>query len=131
MRLRGHPVRGRLAVLPALGLLLVACGSGSSCATTPVPASCPDLLLRGHAYVAWHEIPRPAFLQEVGDATYPACNLSDQCGGDPFGGHESTDVWRLEGVPRGQAVIGYLENTSDTYVVYVRRGVDPSSLPTP
>jgi hypothetical protein len=129
MRWRGHHRWDRLAVVPAAGLLLVACGSGSSCATSPVLASCPDLMLRGHAYVAWHQIPRPSYLQEVGDATYPACNLSDQCGGDPFGGHESTDVWKLEGVPRGRAVIGYLENTSDTYVVYVRRGVDTSTLP--
>ena len=132
MRRHGGARWDRVAVLPAAGLLLVACGgSSSSCATTPVPASCPDLLLLGHPYVAWHEIPRPAFLQEVGDATYPACNLSDQCGGDAFGGHESTDVWKLKGVPRGQAVVGYLENTSDTYVVYVRKGIDPSTLPQP
>jgi hypothetical protein len=109
--------------------LVASCGSGSSCATSPVPASCPDLMLRGHPYAAWHQIPRPSYLQEIGDATYPACNLSDQCGGDPFLGHMSTDVWRLGHVPRARAVIGYLEGTSDTYVVYVRQGVDPATLP--
>jgi hypothetical protein len=118
-----------VAGLSAVGLLLAACGSDSSCATSAVPESCPDLVLHGQPYVAWHRIPRPPVLQEVGDATYPACNLSDQCGGDPYEGHQSTDVWKIDGVPASRAVIGYLENTSDTYVVYIRRGVDPSSLP--
>jgi len=131
MRRRREVRWDRVAVLPATGLLLVACGTGSSCATSPVPASCPDLVLQGHPYVAWHQIRRPSFFQEVGDATYPACNLSDQCGGDPFDGHASTDVWKLPGVPPRRGVIGFLENTTDTYVVYVRRGVDPSSLSRP
>jgi hypothetical protein len=130
MRLRGHPVRDRLCVLPALGLLLVACGSGSSCATSPVPASCPDLLIGGKPYVVWREIPPPGALQEVSDGTYPACNLSDQCGGDPLEGDGATDVWKLDGVPQARAVIGFLEN-SRTYAVYVRRGVDTSTLPQP
>jgi hypothetical protein len=130
MWLRGHPVRVRIAVLPALGLLLVACGSGSSCATSPVPASCPDLLVRGKPYVVWREIPPPGALQEVANATYPACNLSDQCGGDPLLGDGATDVWKYHGVPRARAVIGFLEN-SHTYAVYVRRGVDTSTLPQP
>ncbi len=130
MELRAHPGWDRFAVLPALGLLLVACGSGSSCATSPVPASCPDLLVRGKPYVVWREIPPPSALQEVADATYPACNLSDQCGGDPLQGDGSTDVWRYDGVPRARAVIGFLEG-SRTYAVYVRRGVDTSTLPRP
>jgi len=130
MRLRGHPAWDRVAVLPALGLLLVACGSGSSCATSPVPASCPDLLVRGKPYVVWRAIPPPHALQEVADATYPACNLSDQCGGDPLDGDGATDVWRYDGVPRARAVIGFLEN-SRIYAVYVRRGVDASTLPQP
>jgi hypothetical protein len=128
MGLRGHPGLDRLAVLPALGLLLVACGSGSSCATSPVPASCPDLLISGKPYVVWRTIPAPSALQEVADATYPACNLSDQCGGDPLLGDGSTDVWKYDGVPPARAVIGFVEN-SRTYAVYVRRGVDPSTLP--
>jgi hypothetical protein len=118
-----------MALVAVVGLICGACGSGGSCATSPVPATCPDLLLDGHPYVAWRQIPRPESFQEVGDATYPACNLSDQCGGDPFQGHASTDVWKIDGVGRGRAVLGYLENTTDTYVVYVRRGVDTSTLP--
>jgi hypothetical protein len=130
MRRRGRYGRS-LACLSAVALLLTACGAGDSCVTSPVPASCPDLVLHGRPYVAWHKVPRPAALQEVGDATYPACNLADQCGGDPYEGHQSTDVWKIDGVRPSRAVLGYLENTSDTYVVYVRRGVDPSSLPRP
>ena len=108
-------------------LLLTACGAGSSSCPQP-SASCADLLLRGHGYVAWRTLTPPAgapgSLQEVGDATYPACNVCD----DPFGGHRSTDVWHLPGAASGTAVLGYREGTSDVFVVYVRRGVDPASL---
>lgn len=117
-------------MLPILCLMLVACGSGSSCATSPVPASCPDLLVGRQAYVVWREIPAPHRLQEVADATYPACNLADQCGGDPLDGHGATDVWKYDGVPQSRAVIGFLQN-SRTYAVYVRRGVDTSTVPQP
>lgn len=110
-----------------LGLLLVSsCGSDRSCPDPP--SSCPDLQLGGHAYVAWHTITPPAgapgALQEVGDATYPACNVCN----DPLGGHQSTDVWNLPGAGRAAAVLGYREGTSDVFVIYVRRGVDPASL---
>ena len=131
MRRHGGARWDRVAVLPAAGLLLVACGgSSSSCATTPVPASCPDLLLRGHPYVAWHQIPRPAFLQEVGDATYPACNLSDQCGGDPFGGPRVDG--RVEA--QGRAAGAGRRRVSREHLRHVRRvrtqgdrPVDPAS----
>ena len=130
MRVRRPRRWDRLAVLPAVGLVLASCGSGGSCTTTPVPATCPDLLVRGKPYVVWQEVTRPSALQEVANATYPACNLSDQCGGDPLEGDGATDVWRYDGVPRWRAVIGLLEGT-DTYAVYVRRGVDTSTLPQP
>ena len=108
-------------------LLLAACGSGSS-SCPPPSASCADLLLRGHGYVAWRTLTPPAgapgSLQEVGDATYPACNVCD----DPANGNASTDVWHLPGAARGTAVLGYREGTSDVFVVYVRQGVDPASL---
>ena len=108
-------------------LLLTACGSGSS-SCPPPSASCADLLLRGHGYVAWRTLTPPAgapgTLQEVGDATYPACNVCD----DPFHGNRSTDVWHLPGAALGSAVLGYREGTSDVFVVYVRQGVDPASL---
>jgi hypothetical protein len=108
-------------------LLLAACGSGSS-SCPPPSASCADLLLRGHGYVAYRILNPPAggpsVLQEVGDATYPACNVCD----DPFHGSQSTDVWHLPGARRDQAVLGYRQGTTDVFVVYVRQGVDPASL---
>ena len=116
MQLSGHAVRERFAVVPLLGLVLAACGSGSSCATSPVPASCPDLVVQGQPYVVWREIPAPHRFQEVSDGTYPACNVSDRCGGDPLDGHGSTDVWKYDGVAPARAVIGLLEN-SDSYAV--------------
>jgi hypothetical protein len=81
--------------------------------------------------VLLHEVTKPGLLQEVGDATYPACNLSDRCGGDPLGGLGATDVWRVGDLPRGKTVLGLVQGTTDHYAVYVRQGVDPSSLPLP
>jgi len=108
-------------------LLLVSCGSeASSC---PAPTStCADLVLSGHGYVATRTVTPPAgapgSLQEVGDATYPACNVCD----DPLQGQASTDVWHLPGAALGTAVLGYREGTTHVFVVYVRQGVDPASL---
>jgi hypothetical protein len=125
-------VLGRVLLCAVAFALVTSCGSGSSCATSPVPASCPDLLLEGHRYVVLHEVTKPdPPLQEVGDGTYPACNLSDRCGGDPLDGLSSTDVWRVGDLPSGKAVLGLVQGTTDHYAVYVRRGVDPSSLPLP
>ncbi len=108
-------------------LLLAACGSGSS-SCPPPSASCADLLLSGHGYRAYRTITPPpggpGALQEVGDATYPACNVCD----DPFNGTSSTDVWHLPGVGLGTAVLGYREGTTGVFVVYVRQGVDPTTL---
>jgi hypothetical protein len=70
---------------------------------------------------------RPAILQEINDASYPACNHADQCGGDQLSGLGATDVWRLDGVSPATAVLGLREDT-DTYVIFVRRGTDPKSL---
>jgi hypothetical protein len=124
-------VLGRVVLCVVALALVASCGSGSSCATSPVPASCPDLLLHGQGYVLLHEVTKPGLLQEVGDATYPACNLSDRCGGDPLGGLGATDVWRVGDLPRGKTVLGLVQGTTDHYAVYVRQGVDPSSLPRP
>jgi hypothetical protein len=122
-----HEVGPRLAAALGGTLLLAACGSGASCVTHPVAASCPDLLVEGRAYDEWRSVTPPATLQEISDATYPACNHSDRCGGDPLDGLGSTDVWRLEGVPPARAVLALREGT-DTYVVFVRRGTDPRTL---
>ena len=121
-------------VLGGLGLLtLVSCSSQDSGEASadcpPPPASCADLTLQGHGYVAVRTLTPPAgapgTLQEVGDAKYPACNVCH----DPFHGQQSTDVWHLPGAHRRTAVLGYREGTSDVFVVYVRQGVDPASVP--
>jgi hypothetical protein len=114
--------------LAGLGLLaLVSCGGHDAAGSSPA-ARCPDLHLNGHDYVAYRTLTPPAgapgSLQEVGDATYPACNVSD----DPFHGHQSTDVWHLPGAGLDTAVLGFRQGTTDVFVVYVRQGIDPASL---
>ncbi len=112
----------------AAGLLVASCSSGAPCrAAASASGSCPDLSVNGHLYVEWRAIKRPAILAEVGDATYPACNAASSCGKDEFGGLGATDVWKYRRVPRGRAVIGLREGTQ-TYVVFVRRGLDPATL---
>jgi hypothetical protein len=108
-------------------LLLSACSSGPRCVTHPVPASCPDLLVGTRAYDEWRAVVRPAQLQEIGDARYPACNHADRCGGDPLDGLGASDVWRLDGVDPARAVLALREG-SGTYAVFVRRGTDPRTL---
>ena len=49
----------------------------------------------------------------------------------PNGARVDEYYWLRDDTRTDKAVLGYLENTTDTYVVYVRRGVDPSSLPQP
>lgn len=89
---------------------------------------CHDLALHGTFYDEWHALKRPRILQEVGNLTYPACNLADLCGGDPMEGNGATDVWRYHHRPWRDVVIGLREGTHDVYVVYVRVGVDPATL---
>jgi hypothetical protein len=117
---------GRGLALPLALLLLGSCGNDRSCPDPP--ASCDNLVVAGHGYVVWRTVTpppgAPGNIQEVGNATYPACNLCD----DPFGGNRATDVWHLPGARRGQAVLGIREGSSEVFVIYVRRGVDPQSL---
>jgi hypothetical protein len=108
-------------------LILVSCSSGSTCHRASVPAGCPDLRIGKAAYDEWRPILRPAALQEIGDADYPACNHADQCGGDSLSGLGATDVWRLDGVAPARAVIAVREGT-ETYEIFVRRGTDPRSV---
>jgi hypothetical protein len=125
----------RAGLLAAVGLLsLTACSGGSSqagCQRTSPPADCADLSFHGVAYDELRPIqaPPPDQMQEIGDATYPACN-DDACDHDGLNGFGSTDVWQITGIDGRDAVLGIRENSS-TYVVYVRVGVDPASLPIP
>jgi hypothetical protein len=113
----------------ATGLaLLTACGSDDPCPAPAEDADCADLRFGGRLYDEWREVPASAARQEVGNATYPACNAVEGCPGSEFDGFGATDVWLLPGVEIEDAVIGIREG-SDTYVVFVRRDVDPASLP--
>jgi hypothetical protein len=124
-----HGVRpGMVASLLTGALLfLSSCSSGNACHRASVAASCPDLRIGARAYDEWRPVVRPAALQEIGDADYPACNHADECGGDDLGGLGATDVWRLDGVPPARAVLALREGT-ETYEIFVRRGTDPRTV---
>ena len=76
--------------LVAVALLLSAC-SQSGCEEA---ADCADLLFHGESYDEYRTIDAdpPGQLEELGNATYPACN----CDPDDLGGLGATDVWRLD-----------------------------------
>jgi hypothetical protein len=114
-----------LVVVTALALP-VSCTSPASCEEAAPDPACPDLRFSGHLYDEWRAYePRP-ILQELGDAAYPACNDAELCGPD-LGGFAATDVWLLEGVDVDEAILGYRQNT-ETYVIFVRRGLDPRTI---
>lgn len=130
----GAKNRMAAAVTTAVVLLSASCASEESCATAaplnsaaPVTSSCPDLRFGGNVYTEWREVDTPRFLQEVGDATYPACNDTDACDGRNLDGFGATDVWLVPGVDPTRAVIGLREGT-DTYVIFVKVGIDPDTL---
>jgi hypothetical protein len=81
----------------------------------------------GQFFNEWREIKPPSILQELGDAAYPACNAASKCGGGDLAGFGATDVWLVDGVAVTQAVIGLREGTH-TYVIFVRRGIDPETV---
>jgi len=123
--------RGTLIIV-ATALLLGGCTSRDPCAPSPPSAACPDLTWRGVGYneaQAYHG-PPPEQLQEVGDATYPACNVVKGCPGSEFEGAGATDVWQLAGVDPADGVIGVREN-SDKLVIFIKVGVNPQDLPLP
>jgi hypothetical protein len=66
-------------------------------------------------------------MQELGDGTYPACNRTGGCRTDDLGGFGATDVFLLDGVDPSRGVIALREDT-DTFVIFVRVGVDPGQL---
>jgi hypothetical protein len=114
-------------VVTALALVLSAsCASDAACEPAPADPSCPDLQFSGQFYDEWREFDPGPILQEQGDANYPACNDKERCGPD-LGGFAATDVWLLKGVDTEDALLGYRQGTQ-TYVIFVRRGVDPRSV---
>ena len=117
------------AVATAVVLLSASCASEESCTSAaplasaaPVASSCPDLRFRGNVYAEWRDVDPPRILQEVGNATYPACNDTDACDGRSLDGFGATDVWLVPGLDLTRAVIGLREGTH-TYVIFVKVGV--------
>jgi hypothetical protein len=108
-------------------VLATSCTSDAGCEAAPRDPRCPDLSFSGDYYDEWRETDPPPILQELGDASYPACNDAESCGPD-MGGFAATDVWSLEGVDVKTAVIGYRQDT-ETHVIFVRRGLDPDTVP--
>ncbi len=121
--------RSRARVLRAVAMVVVlaSCASNATCEASPKDRDCPDLRFRGHYYDEWHEVDPAPFPQELGDGVYPACNDAENCG-PALGGFAATDVWLLEGVDFEKAVIGLRQDT-DTYIIFVRRGIDPDTVP--
>jgi hypothetical protein len=120
-----------VACTAAVLLLCSSCGSDPSCQPRREPSTCADLLYGGHEYEEWRPVERDlGILQEIGDGTYPVCNAVASCRDDGLNGQGQTDIWRLEGVAPGRAVLGLRENT-DVRVIFVRRGVDPATVRAP
>ena len=124
------------AVATAVVLVSASCAAEESCPTAapatavsaaPTASSCPDLRFRGNAYTEWRDVDPPRILQEVGNATYPACNDTEPCDGRNLDGFGATDVWQVPGVDLTRAVIGLREGTH-TYAIFVKVGVDPGTL---
>jgi hypothetical protein len=112
--------------------LLAGCADDPSCEPTPVSESCADVVFNGVEYNEWGEIePEPWMdMQELGDATYPDCNVPDGCPGSELDGLGATGAYRLDGVDAHDAFVGQRQN-SDVRVIFVRVGADPDDLPLP
>jgi hypothetical protein len=127
-----RPMWRRLLGSVAVAVLLGACGSDVSCAPESSSAACSDLDFRGVFYDEWREYDAPPVtrLQELGNATYPDCNVPDGCPGSELDGFGATDVYLLDDVDFADALLGRRQN-SDAIVIFVRVGVDPDELGLP
>jgi hypothetical protein len=118
----------RVALASAVVALAAACGAADPCdEAPPEDPDCPDLTFSGDLYDEWRPVEPPAVTEELGDARYPACNDEEPCNGPDLGGFAATDVWLLEGVDPEDALIGLRQGTK-THVVFLRRGLDPSTV---
>jgi hypothetical protein len=122
----------RIAAAAALAALLGACAYDDPCEPAPPTGACSDLDFRGVLYnELWAiDAPPPIQMQELGNATYPDCNVAEGCPGSELDGYGATDVYQINGVDFADAVIGVRQN-SDTYVVFLRVGADPGELSLP
>jgi hypothetical protein len=129
----GAPCRRLAWTTVAAAAVLAACSADdAACEPAAAPASCADLVFRGGQYNEWreHDTPPPAQMQEVGNATYPDCNIPEGCPGSELDGFGATDVYLIDGVDIEDAVIGFRQGSEAT-VIFVRVGTDPDGLPIP
>jgi len=120
--------RSALSAAAAL-LVLLGCTGRDPCADLPIDdGTCADLTFSGDLYDEWEPAELPAVTEELGDASYPACNDGEPCNGPDLDGHGGTDVWLLEGVAPDRALIAYRQGT-EVPVIFVRQGVDPGDGP--
>ena len=127
--MRGWWVHASLFVGVAL---LSGCADEASCDPPPASEACADVLFNGVSYNEWGDIePQPWMdMQELGDATYPDCNVPDGCPGSELDGLGATGAYRLDRVDPSDAFIGERQN-SDVRVIFVRVGADPDDLALP
>jgi hypothetical protein len=111
----------------AVLVVLASCGADETCTQTEPPADCHDLEFKHVSYDEWREVKAPRITQELGDATYPACNDTVSCAEEGLGGFGSTDVFLVDGVDPAKAVLGLREG-SHTTVLFLAAGVAPDSL---
>ena len=127
-------VRGPLVVAALLmGVaLFCGCAAEASCDPPPPSESCADVLFYGVPYNEWGEIePEPWMdIQELGDATYPDCNIPDGCPNSELDGFGATGAYLVDGVDPADAFIGKRQN-SDVRVIFVRVGANPDDLALP
>lgn len=110
-------------------LVLVGCHGSDPCNDLPIDdGTCADLTFSGEPYDEWRPVELPPVPEELGDASYPACNDGEPCNGPDLDGHGGTDVWLLEGVSPQRAVIGFRQGM-DVPVIFVRQGVRPADVP--
>lgn len=119
--------RKRRAVGVLAAALVAGCASTDPCVEHE-DVDCPDLRYSGVFYHEWREFDPAPVLQEVGDGVFPACNDAESCDGPDLGGYQATDVWKLEDVDPGVAILGFRQHTR-TWVIFVRKGVDPARVP--
>jgi hypothetical protein len=130
---RGRVRRSSVHAAVFVGVaLLSGCAAEPSCDPAPASETCADVLFHGVPYNEWGEIePEPWMdMQELGDATYPDCNVPDGCPGSELDGHGATGAYLLDGVDPADAFIGERQN-SDVRVIFLRVGADPDDLALP
>ena len=115
-------VRTAGAVALAAALLTGCLGEGSC--TEATSAGCADAVVYdGHVYLAWSDRLPVERGEPLGDAEYPVCNDTGECGED-VGEPRPTRVWAMRGADPEQVVVARSEG-GRRLVVFGRLDADP------